>query len=205
MRRPGFLSGNARSKPKHSSFGNFGKSKGYVAPAPAAPSGPTLLPISGGSTLKYAIDTSTGKFYIQDSRCPTGERMAKVSDPGDTETYNECIDDPNFKDLPEPPPGGFPSCGSWSSAGYPSGQCNQNTCPSCFSSSGPASSGGGGGGFSPRPSHGTVPGTEDDSRYASQQALFQPGPAAAGPAIPRIAIIGGAVLIGAIVLIKLIK
>ena len=208
MRRPGFLAGVVRSKPRH----GFAGGGGYVAPAPAPPPASKFLPISGGTTLNYAVDNSTGNFYLQDTRCPAGERMANVPctgdcDPGEME--NECSDDPNYKELPNAPQGGFKSCSEWSSAGYPSGQCNQNTCPSCFApqpthTSHSGGGGGGGGGYRP-PAPAQPPPSYDDPRYASQQALFQPGPAAAGPAIPRIAIIGGAVLIGAIVLIKLIK
>ena len=92
MRRPGFLAGNIISRPRRLGLGNFGK--GYAPPPRPTPqptsSGPKMLPVTGGTSLTYAIDKSTKKFYIQDTRCKTGTRLATVPctgdcDPGETE------------------------------------------------------------------------------------------------------------------------
>lgn len=149
MKRPGFL-GDFQSltprqvkimarQPKraYGGFGFFGK--GFVAPPPSP----------GNSNLQVittAINTKTGRFYEQDVRCPEGEKMMSKMEPcegqdccdasgcdfpGTLYPEEECDDDPDYRDLPDEPEGGFTSCNEWRAAGYPE-PCDQNTCPSCF-------------------------------------------------------------------------
>jgi len=142
MQRPGFLAGFEGMKPRngfsglkpYNGLGFFGKA--WAIPAPGAPPIP-----GGGKLLPNAIDTKTGKFYTQDPRCAEeGQKMTKIDvpctdpdcDPGERDIYEECEDDPNYKELPPPPADGFTDCNEWKAAGYPGADCNQQTCPSCF-------------------------------------------------------------------------
>jgi len=107
--RPGYLSGHrglvsraSRQKPRfNSGLGAFGK--GVFIPAPVAPPG---VPVEG------VIDAATGQPYMQDPRCPQGEKVVQVNepcegpdcDPGEMEMSEECDDDPNYKMLAPPQP-----------------------------------------------------------------------------------------------------
>lgn len=158
MRRPGFLGGfdeilvpkakliaeareRKRIRRNISGFGAFGK--GFIAPPPNAPDGLVASPDG---------ITQAGSVYMQDPRCPGGEKMTKKMgtgpcvgadcDPGEMETeeFEECEDDPNYVGLPEEPAGGFRNCAERQAARYPA-PCDQRTCPTCFApaSSSPAS------------------------------------------------------------------
>jgi hypothetical protein len=104
--RPGYLAGFHGLVPKHASakktgFGSFGK--GMYVPPPAPPS---------GSVVAGVVDASTGQPYMQDSRCPTGQKMTQENspcegedcDPGETETHEECGNDPNYKQIVQSQP-----------------------------------------------------------------------------------------------------
>jgi len=127
--RPGYLAGFQGLTPKttrikrakiRSGLGAFGK--GAFVPIPGAP--PGSLP------MEDAINKSTGKIYMQDPRCPEGEKMVTTMTPcqcgptwpkdpngcpeccdgGDCDPIgtpypeNECEDDPNYQQvIPQPP------------------------------------------------------------------------------------------------------
>lgn len=90
--RPGFLNGAGYLKPKQARRGLSGSSliglgtfgKGMIAPPPGAPPG-TGAPVEG------AVNAQTGKPYIQDTRCPVGEKMVTVNVPCHGA---DCCDEP---------------------------------------------------------------------------------------------------------------
>jgi hypothetical protein len=114
MKRPGYLAGYEGMVPRkirqRIGFSYFG-GKGTYAPPPAPP--PKQV-----KTLTEAIDKKTNKYYVQDTRCPEGEKMTEVRepcqgadcDPGEIDVYNECRDDPNYLEFPEPTAGDWQYC-----------------------------------------------------------------------------------------------
>lgn len=115
--RPGYLAGSqglvsrdTRNKQRNKTrprtgLGGFGK--GSFVPMPDAP--------PGGVPMDDAINTSTGQTYVQDPRCPEGEKMVQKMEPcvgadccdgGDCDPegtpYPEdgCEDDPNYQQKP---------------------------------------------------------------------------------------------------------
>jgi hypothetical protein len=148
--RPGNLSGFQGMSPRnkssfgssYSSLGNF-NGKGAFTPPPSAPPGGAP---PGSKAIDNAVDKRTGKFYMQDPKCPEGEATSTKGMPckgkdccdgGDCDpegtVYQEkdCFDDPNYRELPEEPAQGFTSCQARTAAGYP-GPCSNLSCPSCF-------------------------------------------------------------------------
>jgi len=104
--RPGYLAGfqglvsratRANQRPRiFSNLSGFGK--GSFQPMPDAP--------PGGVTVENAINTSTGQPYVQDTRCPEGDKMGPPKqvpcegdcDPGEMEEEpGECEDDPAYQ------------------------------------------------------------------------------------------------------------
>jgi len=144
MKRPGFLAGyqSMTSRASHNfsgvpeGLGFFGK--GAFVPPPGPPGSPSMPRL-----VTDAVNRQTGRFYMQDPRCGSGMKMTPYNtpcvgadcDPGERDVGDECDDDPAYKELPPPPAQGFFSCEAWVAAGYPSGDCNQRTCPSCFTGS----------------------------------------------------------------------
>jgi len=148
MRRPGFLGGfdefllpkakllanKSLRQPARRTMNGFGAfGKGFIAPPPNVPWGLVASP--------DAI-SKNGGVYLQDPRCPAGEKMTKKSetvpcngpdcDPGEMEVeeFEECEDDSTYVGLEEPA-GGFRNCAEREAARYPA-PCNPNTCPTCF-------------------------------------------------------------------------
>lgn len=147
IKRPGFLGEFSAHTPRQVKYaakrrpfnglGFFGK--GFIAPPPAPTS-------SNVQVLTDAVNARTGKYYEQDIRCPAGEKWTTINEPckgqdccdgsgcdpeGTVYPEEGCEDDPDFRELPDEPPGGFTSCNDWRAAGYPE-PCDQTTCPSCF-------------------------------------------------------------------------
>lgn len=122
-------------------LGAFGK--GAFIPLPGTPTTPANLVAS-----KTGVDITTGKYYMQDPACPDGESISTQNiackgdeccdAPGDCDpegtvyAETDCYIDPKFLKLPDPPEGGFQSCQEWDLFGYPKGECNKESCPSCF-------------------------------------------------------------------------
>lgn len=119
--RPGYLAGfqglisrATRNKQRNKTrprtgLGAFGK--GSFVPMPGAP--------AGGVPMEDAINTSTGQTYIQDPRCPEGEKMVQKMEPcagtdccdgGDCDPpgtlypEDDCEDDPSYQQRPQAPP-----------------------------------------------------------------------------------------------------
>lgn len=138
--RPGYLNGYQPLVPK--SFG-LGGGKSDFEPPPAPPPGAETV------ALTNAYDKKTGKFYMQNIKCPEGEKMAtcsesthepvagcKVSECCDVvfgppfcvtdcdpdAPTGECDDDPNYVEFPE---GTWASCNdviaAFKSKGIPEG------------------------------------------------------------------------------------
>jgi hypothetical protein len=133
--RPGNLSDYESMTPRM--LGSF-SGKGDVSPPPGPPPAGS---VSGGKVISTAKNKTTGKFYVQDPKCSTiGMKMTKWSeackgadcDPGETDSGEDCDDDPDFLELMDPPDGGFRSCEEWTIFDYPSSECTKETCPSCF-------------------------------------------------------------------------
>lgn len=149
MRRPGFLGEyeqhlipkatliQAKKKRLKQRLGLGAFGKGFIAPPPNVPAGLVAAP--------DAV-TPDGKVYMQDPRCPAGEKMGKVKTPcvgqdccdpsgcdpeGTVYEEEECVDDPSYLELPDEPPAGFKSCAERAAARYPE-PCNEQTCPTCF-------------------------------------------------------------------------
>lgn len=115
-KRPGFLAGFQGLTPKVTKFarqrklitglGAFGK--GVFIPVPNAP--------PGGVVIEDAVDASTGQPYMQDPRCPEGDKMVQKQvpcedptgmdpcDPGEFEMEDDCEDDPAYQQKAPPPP-----------------------------------------------------------------------------------------------------
>lgn len=154
MRRPGFLNGFQGLTPKASRFSGYNRrrtlgafGKGFVAPPPPPGAPANAIPVPG------ALNTTSGQTYMQDPRCPEGEKWEskpvpcagaeccddgfappnpEACDPEGTPYPEEdCYEDPMYKKLPAAPPGGFTSCDIRKAAGYPE-PCNEKTCPTCF-------------------------------------------------------------------------
>jgi hypothetical protein len=118
--RPGYLAGYQSLVPKstrlqnklrrtYSGLGYFGK--GAFVPMPNAP--------PGGVPMEDAVHAQTGQTYMQDPRCPEGEKMvtkmepcegqdccdgADCDPPGTPYPEDECEDDPNYQQKAPPPP-----------------------------------------------------------------------------------------------------
>lgn len=127
--RPGYLTGfqglvpkskryNHRQRRAYSGLGAFGK--GAFIPIPNAP--------PGGVPMEDAVHASTGQVYMQDPRCPEGEKMVTVMEPckcgptwpqdpngcpeccgpdgcdpeGTVYPEDECDDDPDYQPKPQP-------------------------------------------------------------------------------------------------------
>jgi hypothetical protein len=149
MRRPGYLSGyeglvpRARRRRKQrprrfNGLGGYGRlgafGKGYAVGPPPPPN----APLAPSKTVKQdnALNRKTKGFYMQDARCPPGEKMWQRKepctgadcDPGEVDVYTECDDDPVYLELPDED---FPDCDSRAKAGWPDA-CNPKNCPTCF-------------------------------------------------------------------------
>lgn len=116
LKRPGYLKGTKTLRPRKSGFGFSGTA--YIAPMPDAPPIEGATPPPGQMIpLNDAINKNTGHPYLQDSRCPEGEKLTKFEqmvpcqfpddcDPGEMELEVEweCEDDPDYMEAPPPPP-----------------------------------------------------------------------------------------------------